>query len=119
MKKLKERMTDDSRKNSIIRFGRVMKQVKGLWFLGCGLTMLVVWGYLWWRVWSSPIAPGAPPLNFFLIMLWALMAAVLLALHPTSTIFSLYHIMMFALITIGLFHLVWSLFHIWSDEEEE
>ena len=112
-------MTDDSRKNSLIRFGRVMKQVKGLWFLGCGLTMLVVWVYLWWRVWSSPIAPGTSPPNSFLMVLWALIAAVWLAVHPTNTVFSLYALTMFALITIGLFRLVWSLFHIWDDEEEE
>jgi hypothetical protein len=100
-----------------------MKQVKGLWFLGCGLTMLVVWGYLWWRVWSSPIAPGEPPLDSFLMgLLMALLspvAAVGIALHPTNIVFSLYALTMFALIAIGLFRLVWSLFHIWDDEEEE
>jgi hypothetical protein len=60
-------MTDDSRENSIIRFGRAMKKLKGLWFIGTGLIMLVVWEYLWWRVWSSPIAPGEPPLDSFLM----------------------------------------------------
>ena len=112
-------MTDNSRKNSIIRFGRAMKQVKGLWFLGCGLIMLVVWEYLWGRFWSSPIAPGTSPPNSFLIMLWALITAAWLTLHPTITVFSLYPITMFALIAIGLFRLVWSSFHTWGDEEQE
>jgi hypothetical protein len=126
MKKLKERMTDDSRENSIIRFGRAMKQVKGLWFLGSGLIMLVVWGYLSWRFWSQPFAPGAPPPNPFLIVLISLWAAVMLVLdvwhalnNPATTVLSLYSITMFALIAIGLFRLVWSLFHAWGDEEKE
>ena len=118
MKKLKERMTDDSRENSLIRFGRVMKQVKGLWFLGCGLTMLVVWAYQWWRAWSDLLAPGTPPLDSFLLALGAPAAAVEIALHPTSTV-SLYPITMFALIAIGLFRLVCSLLPIRDKEEEE
>jgi hypothetical protein len=96
-----------------------MKQVKGLWFLGSGLIMLVVWEYLWWRIWSVPIAPGTPPPNPFLAVAYALRMAVWTVFNPTSTIFSLYSITMFALIAIGLVRLVWSLFHTWDDEEEE
>ena len=109
-------MTDNSRKNSLIRFSRVMKQVKGLWFLGCGLIMLVVWVCLCWWSWSF----WASLPNPFLIVLYALKAAFwLVAVRPTTTVFSLYPITMFALIAIGLFRLVWSLFHIWGDEKEE
>jgi hypothetical protein len=98
-------MTDDSQEKSLIRFGRAMKQVKGLWFLGCGLIMLVVWGYLWWCFGWSLIEP--PP-NPFLLVLYDLMAAGWLVVHPTTTA-SLYPITMFALIAIGLFRLVRSL----------
>ena len=110
-------MTDDSQENSLIRFGRAMKQVKGLWSLGCGLIMAVVWTCLCWRIWSEW---GAPLPNFFLMVLYALKAAVWpVAVRPTISIFSLYSITMFVLIAIGLFRLVCSLLPTRDKEEEE
>ncbi len=105
----------------LILFGGAMKKLKGLWFLGFGLIMLIAWEYLSWRFWSEPFAPGALPPNPFLIVLVSLEIAVDIALHPTTTtiVFSLYSITMFALVAIGLFRLVWSSFHTWGDEEQE
>ena len=109
-------MTDNSQEKSLIRVGRVMKQVKGLWFLGCGLTMLVVWEYLGWWFWSGLLKQSPTP---FQMVLYNLIDAGWFVVHPTTTVFSLYPITMFALIAIGLFRLVWSSFHTWGDEEQE
>ena len=110
---------EQKRENSIIRFGRAMKQVKGLWFLGFGLFLFIVWECLYWWLYFGLLSPGATADNPFQIFLLSLEIAVDIALHPTITVFSLYPITMFALIAIGLFRLVWSSFHTWSDEEQE
>ncbi len=120
----------------LILFGGALKKLKGLWFLGSGLLLLVVWEYLFWNVYFDMLSRGATADNPFQIFLLSLAVAGYSLFHPvlvftilpatmfteyrTVQIFDIFQLVstilpatMFTLIAIGLFRLIRSLLRHW------
>ena len=84
-----------------------MRKLKGLWFLGSGLLLLVVWEYVFWQLYFAILSRGATADNPFQIFLLSLYIAGSTLLYPS--VVTILPATMFTLITIGLFRLVRSL----------
>ena len=91
-----------------------MRKLKGLWLIGLGFLLLVVWEYLFWEFYFALLSRGATADNPFQIFLLSLEVAGSSLFYPS--VVTILPATMFTLITIGLYRLVRSLFEEYEDD---
>ena len=90
-----------------------MRKLKGLWLIGFGLFLLVLWDAL--VVWLA-YAINEPPETPVITVLIELINEAFIGIFANFTIWSLWPIAGFALVAVGLYRLVRLLFE--EDEDD-
>jgi hypothetical protein len=90
-----------------------MRKLKGLWLIGLGLFLLVLWDALVvWLAYAINESPETPVITVFV----SSFREAFINIFTRFTIWSLWPISGFALVAVGLFRLVRSLFE--ADEDD-